>query len=762
MSSYESKDISIFETQKEIIREILEQKKNTGEIKSQAELERELTSLLAGLKPAEPLVTIRPQEGQTNADMHNLTFEELNYDINTAFAQTNKVDETITKHQRLNQSLLNNIQLRIRQVQDELVKHERTGSSNVSQQLHLETFKDSNGFENDSTFYIDNGQQFSIDFRAKLDLQREVIKLPTISAQNALIGSGGVRLGRIKIGKQLGSDLIRLSNPANSVDKAIDTDDLSFWSESILVDTPIEVSMGDDYYDVDHGAVVALEITFDYLTQLNEIGFNVFGEYPLDVVGVRYYTTDNIAETGVNLIHDGQATPSMKSRIVKQSTSYQFEDVYAKRLIIVLRQRHYIKSDFIASSRNQRDMELWFKREVSDEDTDLGDLDFKPTYQNKIESSNSWWQFRKATGRLRTITDINELIAELNQDQPQIVTKYEYNYGLYNLDLRKNEYQDVGIYVSKPIAVNGNIRTFMLETDEEHPVISVEGGTLTRLTDIEYSVHDGRQWHNILPMGQEGVSNELLTFEATEASTYQASLRFTPDSDIELYRNEILADADADSSVIDGITVVTIPAADFDGTAIYTAAYIPTDTAKQIDFINVYTEGGVVQPIAMQEEFTSTSREGSIVLRHFPYVDKEKLNSKDASWNPTYLGQEADEDGYVPIKVKIIDPSGYHIEQPMYVTDAGTRVENVTDYFDTSSSHLQPYDESENVFYQYEVIGNKIQFNTIIPEGTRIFVEYPYLVGDIRMKVVLRRNVHGFYGLTPVLNEYITHMQTLV
>ncbi|MNY48940.1 hypothetical protein D3C86_1843180 [compost metagenome] len=86
---------------------------------------------------------------------------------------------------------------------------------------------------------------------------------------------------------------------------------------------------------------------------------------------------------------------------------------------------------------------------------------------------------------------------------------------------------------------------------------------------------------------------------------------------------------------------------------------------------------------------------------------------------------------------------------------------NKTDYFDPESSSLEPFDiEAKN--YQYIISGNTLLFNTVLPEDTRIIVEYPLLADTIRVKAILRRNIESFYGLTPVLSEYVVRYQKLV
>jgi hypothetical protein len=700
-----------------IIKQMLDAKVKAGAIKSDSEYQAEWNALTSRLTGS-TIMTPREQGEQTNASAHNDTFGEVEIDLHAVYAQINEVGETITKHRRLNQSMLNNLKLRLKKVGNELSKYERLVNVQDAGTLHYETFIDANSFETDYTYYTErSGRQVPVDYHVKWDMEGETIKLPMVVSENGLIGAGGIRLGTVSIRKQLGSTMSELRNPLRDISKSIDTDSESFWSETISMDTPIRVDMGSEYYGVKFGALVEIEINFDYLTPMNEIGLNTFGEYPLDIIAIRYFETDDETEVGKELVYPGSEIPELRSRSVEGSSIFQFPDISAKRVRVILNQRHYIKKDLILSEKERRNLSLWISSRSEDGVREV-----------KIDEY-----------------EIDHVIERFNEDRHEAVTKFEYQYGLYNLSVKRNEYQNAGVYVSKVIPISQNVKTMRLETKERHP----EHASPLKLTDIEHYVHDGRNWYPVLPYSQHKVTAELL-FPEFNQGQYEAKTRFVVSDTAIIRKNGVTVD-----KVILLADKQTVMFGEYDASAYYTIEYTPINGSWVIDFLEKYTVDGEVQPNQMTEEMRGTDSKGRIQLKQPPFVDKDKLNTQ-YDYNASYLSNY-----YVPIRVKLIDISGRHITQPTDAQSKGIMIHNVTDYDQTGQSDLKPYN-TESAVYQYEVVGNEIQFNTVLPESTRILVEYPYLVSHVRVKAILRRNIPGFHGLTPVLEDYIAHFQTLV
>jgi hypothetical protein len=757
MNHFQQNGVDLYETQKQVLIEILQAKRAAGEIKSQEEYDVELQHLLSRLESGEPMMKIRKQEGQTNPQAFNETYQEISIDIMSAFTQLNKIDESMNKHQQLNQSIINNIKLSINKVTDDIARYESLVDSLTSDDLTFETFRDSNSFSSEEAYYTDrDGTALPLSYQVKLDMEREAVKLPTIVSQNVMIGPAGVHLAHIHIGKQLGGGLLRLHNPEHGIEKAIDTSFETFWSETILVDEPIRVPLNADYFHLHHGAVCELIISFDYLTQLNEISLQPFSEFPLDIVAIQYYETDDPTETAKTIVGPNEK-PMLRSRSVIDSTSYQFDDVYAKRLRILLNQIHYIKTDFIYDKKESDQLALWYesKKEVEPDSINVpSTYQFKALYRNKAEQNPLYPYFMSL---LKTLAMDIDSLEQTPTSLPRVMNKYAYSYGLYNIGVRKNEYQDKGIYVSKPLTIPGTVKAVTLEAKEEHPVLP----TLDlRFTDIEYYITHKEnpnpdEWFPIMPSNIHKIEAELVTL-TFQNGNYQGHLRFIPKAGtaVVLRRNGIPMQEILGEYTVSGSTVTVF---NYDVSAVYTAEYTPDKSAYTVDFLEKHTMSGIVQPNMKVEEFKGTNATGALLLRYYPFVDRAKLNQQPAGWNPTFLSN-----AYLPLKVKLIQSTGFHIDQPFSPTDADTVVlVNKTNYFDPETTILDPFDLTANN-YQYKVVNNQIIFNTVLPETTRIIVEYPYLVGDIRLKAILRRNIQAFHGLTPVLTEYTMRYQRLL
>jgi hypothetical protein len=203
----------------------------------------------------------------------------------------------------------------------------------------------------------------------------------------------------------------------------------------------------------------------------------------------------------------------------------------------------------------------------------------------------------------------------------------------------------------------------------------------------------------------------------------------------------------------------------YDPSAVYTVDYTPTESAKQIDFIKKYTveqfdtalkrNVSVIKSKKRIEDFKQLANKSQVILGYYPFVDKDQLNQQDETWNPTYLANQ-----FMPFRIRLQLPDGTYVDQKIDQWDTTeTFITNRTDYFDQNHNLLEPFN---GVNYQYRVEQNIVKFNTALPEGTTVHVEYPYLTGPIRLKIIMRRNLNEVSGLTPFLHEFKAGFQTLI
>lgn len=753
--------MDLFETQKQALRDILDEKRKAGDITTDEEYELQYNSLLQKIQSGEPVMQVREQVEETDAESFNETYEELQIDIMTAFSQINQLDQTISKHQQLNQGIINNLKLTVKKIGDELRRYERLADFLSSEEIVMESFRDSNSLEGDELLYTErDGTQVTTATRAKLNIDREAITLPTIYSHNKLIGNSGIRLGTIHITKQLGGGLIRLQNPENKIDKAIDTSSETFWSETILVDSPIRVEMGKEFYDINRGAMCELLISFDTLSQINQITFTPFTEFPMQVVAIQYYQGDDVNEAPREIVSPAREAEGYGPKFGSEPIVYQFNDIQAKRMRIILNQIHYTKTDFVADNKATEQLMLWFSAKTEIIPAKVVEqtkwyYNFRPLYANKAEHKQGYHYFSHALSGIST--ELDDIVGAQEVQRGTAISKYAYSYGLYNLGIIQNGYHNTGVYVSKPMDVQGNVKSLSLETDEEHPFVAYN---IAPFTDIEYYITNmenptSDEWYPILPENKSRIESELL-YPKFKDGKYRARLRFAPDTaDIVYIRKDGVPLLEAwGDFVVDGQDIIIH---NYDPSSYYNCSYRPTKDAYKVDFVEKHTVNGVVVPNRSVEEFHGTNQNGEVQLRYYPFIDKAKLNQQASGWNPSYLSND-----FLPVKVKIILPTGFHIDQPFSSQEQDTIVvENKTNYFSPETSTLDSY--NPDVFnYQYIISGNKILFNTRLPEDARIIVEYQYIVGQVRFKAILRRTINYFYGLTPILNEYTVKYQRLL
>lgn len=720
-------------------------------------IQEEVKFYLEGLDKGNPVMKLRPQEELTNATAVNDEMKEYEIDIHTIFHQLDHISQRINQHQKLNESIINDVQIRIDKTNEQVEELGYLVRSQSAHSVSFETFLDYKSKERSLDYYTDrDGTEFPPAYHLNIDAYQNSLKLPLVNTENKLINFAGAKLANIKIIKQLGSGFIRVKNPEHTIDKSIDTSMETYWNESILVDEPLEVSLGLDYYGLEFGATCELEVTFDYVTKVNEMTFTPFTEYPLEVVAIHVFDNDNDTHP-FELVSPTHIRASVESTGV---ISYQFQDVVAKRIKIILNQQHYVKRDMLVSIDDKTLVDAWL---VNQDHVEVSNEMFNPVAQDH-NFMYPFWQHLQEYMKNRNISDEILRYKDLDLSNKIHISKYEYQYGLYNLAINQNEYFHDGVHVTHALA-NTNVHIVQLETTEEHPILEE---LKIPVTSIEYYVTDTESptkndWAAILPTNVKSIQSERL-FPTFIDGAYRATLRFGIDRLHGIRKNGEFMLAHSEF----GTTGRVITLKNYDPTYVYTADYKPLPTAYRVDFLDKYTTRSfdvkknrmveIVDSKRKSEEFNGLEPGNMVTLAYFPFFDRNAMSSiesKDEDWNPTYLSNE-----FVPFKVRLILPDGQYIDQQRDQWDnKDIHIANRTDYHDLNRSLLEPFMGSN---YQYRIERNKLKFNTVLPEGSRIMVEYPYLTGPIRLKIIMRRNLHEVEGLTPFLHDYKLVFQSLL
>lgn len=719
---------------------------------------------IMGTMDGDLVMKAHPQGELTNADSLNEEMQGFEADIRTVFARMNYANQSINTQRKITESSLNEITNAINEANRKIVEVGEERRKSESKSILYDDFTDYRNRENDKKFNTDSlGNRLAEAFELRIHSVDDTLRLPMFNSENTLTNFAGMRTAELSIGKQVGSGLIRYRNPQTSIDKAIDTSMETYWSESILVDEPFRVNLGHEYYDTKFGATAELIISYYKATEVNEITLMPFVDFPMEVVSILIYDNDNF-ENPYELV-----SPTAIHRNIedKEVISYQFQRVIAKKIVLLINQKHYVKRDMVVNVNDKSIVDAWLYAQGITEVPP--DYIFKPLYHDLRKENPQWENVQKFLENRDVLTELSSY-EDYDKDNNIMVSKFEYQYGLYNLAANFNEYSDVGIYVTKPLT-NLNVQKIQLETVEDHPKME---NISTNVTSIEYYVTEkdeptASDWYSILPTNINTIRGEYMNVDFKDGD-YQATLRFSVDKIIDVRGNGIRLIPKIEYKIV-GRRVIIM---NYNPSLIYTVDYKPLHTAYTVDFLDRVTTR-VFDPKKNRYDETVTSQKTTnqidlrtasnvVDLEKTPFWDRSIINrieetsgneEKSRTWNPTYI-----DNIYIPIEIQIILPTGESIMQQTDKFEKGSVfLTNKTDYHNLNHSLLEPFNGSN---YQYRVERNQIKFNTTLPKGTRVLANYSFLTGPIRLKIIMRRSIIDEVGLTPVLHEYKIGLQSLV
>lgn len=720
--------------------------------------------LVSAMQNHELVTTLRDQSGLTDADDYNQTAYELYLDILTTFYYINGLYNTLQSHQKLNESIITTLHSTMGELNDNLTACESVIGIQGAPECHYEGFRTINNQETDRALYKERyNERVPEACYVLFNPGQENITLAPMRHQNVMVYKSGVQLGKISIEKQYGAGFITARNSESKLENAIDTSNSSYWSETILTDSEIKIKgmgytgttqLNDNnrsYYDLPRGALCELCLTFEALTNINELVFKPYGNYPIDIVAVRYQLSDDENDTCYDVIYPDNDIELLQTTSIDKEYAFHFKTITCKKLYILINQIHCIKDTYMLSTNQMFKNELWFNatfdlnQDVKMDDTAV----FKPLYLDRAIESNVWKYVNNKMITNKKL-DINDLLVN-NNNKYLPVTKYQYNYGFYNIAPYFSEYQRVGVYVSKPIQCDGPIDTIRLTSDETHPLSSDR----QILTDIEFYVTTKKHptyldWIPICPYNKDYVYHEFLQLDyawcylrhpAVCGNIITHNINGKETTRMErpiVYYNDIVLTEDVDYILRydDDGNAIAVEIAGIDHFAVYTVSYMPIDTAKEVSIIN---DDNPEPSNTFQEIMGNGS--ACYELDDFPFYDKintDKTNSY----------------------VKVIDIDTNQVyNQANINTMSETSIECVTDKINPSNSFKNFIKNSNRL--QYYTSGKYLYFNRPITTKQKIEINYPSFGSEIRVKIIMRRNTKHDNWLTPILNSYKVEFTTL-
>ena len=706
--------------------------------------------------------TVRKQSELTNADDYNQTAYEIYLDIITTFSYVNNLYQTINSHQLLNESIVNTLYSSIAALNDKLDEYEAVIGTAGSPECYIEGFRTQNNQEWDRKYYTERyGERMPLATFAKFNSEQENITLNYTRQQNVMVYKSGVQLGNISITKQYGAGFIKARNSEEKLSNAIDTSMSTYWAETILADAEMKVvgegfsdaagpgQTNRSYYNLPRGALCELCLTFESLAKMNEIILRPFGDFPIDIIAIRYSLSDDEDDDTYDIVapenieHDW-----LISQSINQEYAFHFPEIQCKKLYILINQLHCIKSTYMVSCNQIFKNELWFNATYDqNEDAVMENTSvFAPLYLDRSQEDPVWRYVNNKIVTNKKI-DVNDLLIN-NKDKYLPVTKYQYTYGFYNIAPNFVEFQRAGIFVSQEIEVDGPIDTITLESEEEH--FKTADGQI--LTDIEFYVTTKsnpsyQDWKPICPKNKEYVHRELLQLDYDycylrhkavcrnmETLYEDGSVRVENIRPI-VYMNDIILTEDADYILRydDDMNVYAIEISNIDHFSIYTVSYQPVDSSKELSLID---EDEPVPNNSFEE--IAGNGTGCYKLDNFPYYSRS-----NPELTSSYL--------------KIIDiDTGKVLNQ---TNQDNSPIQCVTNKENPADSYKNFIANSNKI--QYYTNGRYLYFNQPISANQKIEINYPSFDSKIRIKVILRRNTKLDNWLTPVLSRYKLEFTTI-
>lgn len=720
------------------------------------------SNLLSNVQSKMLATTLRLQSGLTNADDYNQTAYELYLDILTTFGYINELYDTINSHQLLNESIVNTLYSTIAALNDKLDEYEAVIGTAGSPECYIEGFRTQNNQEIDKSYYTERyGEIMPIATHVRFNSEQENITLNYTRQQNVMVYKSGVQLGEISIAKQYGAGFIKARNSEAKLENAIDTSQASYWAETILSNAEMKIvgegfdnpdGLGQNnrsYYNLPRGAMCELCLTFESLAKINEIVLRPFGNFPIDIIAIRYTLSDEEDDDCYDIVcPDNIERDWLDSKSINQEYAFHFPEIKCKKLYILINQLHCIKNTYMISSNQMFKNELWFNA-TYDETKDAkmeNSTVFAPLYLDRAADNPVWTYINNKIVTNKNL-DINDILIT-NKNKYLPVTKYQYTYGFYNIAPNFVEFQKAGVYVSQEIEVSGPIDTIRLTSEEEH--FRTSEGYIA--TDIEFYITTKENpayddWKPICPQNKDYVYKELLQLDYAycylrhtavcgNVITYDKA----GNQHVEMvrpivYMNDIVMTEDADYILRyneDG-DVIAIEIANIDHFALYTVSYQPIDASKELSLIDADNP----VPSNSYEEIMGNGT-GCYELQSFPYYSRE-----NPDLTSSYL--------------KIIDIRSNKVLNQ--TNQDSSPIQCVTNKENPADSYKNFVANTNKI--QYYTNGKYIYFNQPISAYQKIEINYPSFDSKIRLKAILRRNTKRDSWITPVLKKYKLEFTTI-
>ncbi len=512
---------------------LLNKKKNTGEVRTIEEFTQRLDTLIRDITNTTLTPTLKIYmalaNGEISSEVHNEMLDRASDDLDAAFEEAGNINEVQESHQAI--------------VKDVVLKNLRYGIAELESKVSLYEFlsKDTNGFESAifSTFResrearsprtLNQASSIFVDPRNNLGIQDDAVVDPVGERLTLSLDSKtyyDLRSARQIFDSESKQSTLIVEPPTSKLSNLIDGRSGTYWTQSLLFD--------------EQQPFVKTKLEFDIsgTRDINFIEIEPASKFEVILESIFYLDTNNI------ITKLGDIELPLSSPLV-----VQFSSITTKRFILVFRNTNFTKTQF----------------------------EYNPNVKTLMEQSVD----EKKTGtppNMDTINDsLNGLLANpsiksMLSITPSPQTKfsgYEYQVGFDNIRVGLGSYDTKSIYVSKSLSLD-NIGQIGLRTEETRP--GSTGPTVSPdILDTTYDAGDDIFFHSsieywvikedldsngnilsinkfpILPMGVKRVNHERLVLteksvpgKITNDAGYTMFFTNPVDGEVKVYRNGLL------------------------------------------------------------------------------------------------------------------------------------------------------------------------------------------------------------------------------
>ena len=531
----------IGQKQTEQVIKLLNQQRNSGQIRTIEEFSKKLESLIKDLTSTtiKPISTLYEAEAgkEINSESYNFMLDRTQDDLETAFVEAQNISEIQSSHETI--------------IRDVALKNLKAGIAELESKISLYEFlnKDSRGF-NEALFTTFRESKENRTFRGTNDFTAILFKDQKVGDITDLNEDASVEL----IGEKLTlavqnateypirhisqlfdddteqSELI-VDPPNLSLSNLIDGNKETYWVQSLLYTTPREY------------VKVKLSLDLGIVREINHLEIEPATRLPLILESISYLDHSNTINT-----------LDLDEKEFVSSIAVEFQKISTRRIILTFRNEHFTFSTFQYDPIGNTLMNQSLQQQVGATTPNLTALN--PILDTLIPS-----------------TKIKELLG-VTTNEVFTFDGYEFQTGFDNIRLGLSEYNSRSIYVSSPLKITGAGQVG-LKVLEQRPYTPVPTGdvlyttaTYDNLDDNESGGNNSRNFLGsieywiakqdftstgalfrtnvfpILPLNTERVHHErLMLNEQTNEDLYTkdtGTLNFfttTTDGDIKVYRN---------------------------------------------------------------------------------------------------------------------------------------------------------------------------------------------------------------------------------